>query len=181
MDVILRSGLAFYWGTSHWSSLQIEQAHMVARQVNAAAPSMEQPEYNMFQRERVERQYSSLYEIFGMGLTTWSPLAQGLLTGKYNENIPKGSRFNNRQLKEALNEKKLAKLKKLKTLAEQIGCSMAQLSLAWCLKNPHVSSVIMGASTNAQLKENIKASEIKNRIDDKIMEQIEGILQTRVV
>lgn len=180
MDVIVRSGLAFYWGTSQWSCLELEQAHLVARQINAIPPVMEQPEYNMLKRDRLEKEYLPIFEKFGMGTTTWSPLAQGLLTGKYNDSIPSGTRFEKKlSLKQTLTEENVAKIKSLCTVADKLGCTMAQLALAWCMKNPHVSTVITGATNIEQIHENMKAVEVKDRLSDGLMEEIEQILCNR--
>lgn len=178
MDRVVRSGLAFYWGTSEWSPLQIEQAHMVARQINATPPVVEQPEYSMFHRDRVEQEYAPMYEKFGMGTTIWSPLAQGLLSGKYNEKIPPGSRFDkSKHLKQSLTKEKKLNLKHLGEIAKDLDCSMAQLAIAWCLKNPYVSSVITGASRPEQLQENLLAVQVKEKLDPEVMERIERILE----
>lgn len=176
MDQIVRSGLAFYWGTSEWSAGEIEEAYRIAKEIGAIAPTMEQPEYNLFHRKRVEEEYAPLYEKYGLGTTIWSPLASGLLTGKYNEGIPKGSRFSlNPHLMGIFPEEKLDTLRQLKALSDEIGCSMAQMSIAWCLKNRHVSTVILGASNVVQLRENLKALLIVDAIDEEVMEKIASI------
>jgi voltage-dependent potassium channel beta subunit len=178
MDYLVRQGFAFYWGTSEWEALQIEQAYMVARQIGAVPPLMEQPEYNMFKRGRVEQEYLPMYDKFGMGTTTWSPLAQGLLTGKYNDGVPAASRFeSNTWLKNTLTDESISKVKALSEIAKKIHCSMAQLALAWCLKNPHVSTVITGATSVKQIEENMKAVDLKERLTPEVMWEIENILQ----
>jgi len=178
MDSIVRQGLAFYWGTSEWSALQIEQAHMVARQIGAIPPLMEQPEYNMFKRDRVEKEYLSLYDKFGMGTTIWSPLAQGLLTGKYNEGVPEGTRFaRNSWLKHTLTEETLSKVQDLSKISSKLDCTMAQLALAWCLKNPNVSTVITGATSIEQINENMGAMDVKERLTPEVLSNIESIIQ----
>jgi len=179
MDFLIRSGYAFYWGTSEWSCEQITEAHQIAREVGAIPPAMEQPEYNMFRRDRVEKEYQPLYENFGMGTTTWSPLQFGILTGKYNEGLPEGSRLQKHvELRDRLTEDKVSKLKSLAQVAKELGCSLPQLAIAWCLKNPHVSTVILGASNLAQLQENLQATEVKQKLTNEVMQKIEQILAT---
>ncbi|KAF2958934.1 alcohol dehydrogenase [Thermotoga sp. Ku-13t] len=183
MDQILRSGLALYWGTSEWSAEQIESAHETAKRLNCIPPIVEQPQYNLLVRERVEREYAPLYEKYGMGLTTFSPLASGLLSGKYLEGIPSDSRlgkyeFLRKRFEETglLSEKTFSKLLKLRDLAKELGCTLAQISIAWILKNKNVSSVILGVSKLEQFEENIKAIEVKEKLTDDVMKQIETIL-----
>ncbi|WP_041077940.1 potassium channel beta subunit family protein [Thermotoga caldifontis] len=183
MDQILRSGLALYWGTSEWSAEQIELAHETARRLNCIPPIVEQPQYNLLVRGRVEREYAPLYEKYGMGVTTFSPLASGLLSGKYLEGIPSDSRlakyeFLRKRFEETglLSEKTFSKLLKLRDLAKELGCTLAQLSIAWILKNKNVSSVILGVSKLEQFDENIKAIEVKEKLTDDVMKQIETIL-----
>lgn len=179
MDVLVRSGLAFYWGTSEWRAEDIEEAHQIARAIHAIPPAMEQPEYNMFQRARVEEEYASLYHKYGMGTTIWSPLESGILTGKYNEEIPPGSRlYRHEELRNRLTKEKIAKVKALEKIAHELSCTLSQLAIAWCLKNPHVSSVILGASSIPQLQENLGAEQVKLQLTDEIMQAIEGILQS---
>ncbi|AIY87954.1 MULTISPECIES: potassium channel beta subunit family protein [unclassified Thermotoga] len=183
MDYILREGLALYWGTSEWSAKEIEEAHRVCRELGVMPPIVEQPQYNMFVRERVEKEYAPLYEKYGMGLTTYSPLASGLLSGKYNNGIPEGSRLATfpqvrKWLEEGglLNEKTFEKLRKLQKIADQLGASLPQLAIAWILKNRNVSSVILGVSRPEQLEENLKAVEIKEKLTEDVMKEIEEIL-----
>ncbi len=179
MDQILKSGLAFYWGTSEWSAEEIEQACKVAEKMNAMPPVVEQPQYNLIFKKRVEEEYAPIYEKYGIGTTIWSPLASGVLSGKYLEGIPEGSRLDRWPwLKKTMEERgifqeeTLQKLKRIKEIAEGLGVTMAQLSIAWCLRNPHVSSVILGVSSLDQLKENIKAVEVKNLITDEIYSEL---------
>jgi voltage-dependent potassium channel beta subunit len=186
MNFILDQGLAFYWGTSEWSAEQIMQAHSIARREHLVPPLMEQPQYNMFYRERVEKEYARLYEEIGLGTTIWSPLASGLLTGKYNEGIPEGTRVTlsgyewlRERFEKEETQKQIAQVRKLSLVAEKIGCSMAQLAIAWCLKNPNVSTVITGASRASQVVENMKALEIVERLGQEVMEEIEGILDNK--
>ena len=186
MNQVIRDGKAFYWGTSEWSAEQIREAHGVARRERLIPPLMEQPEYNMFTRERFEREYQLLYRDYGMGTTIWSPLASGLLTGKYNDGIPKDSRANlegYEWLKERFTSEgaqdKIDKVQKLVPVAEKVGCSMPQLALAWCLKNPHVSTVMTGASKPYQVEENMKALDYVEKLTPEIMEEIEEILDNK--
>lgn len=177
MDIIVRSGLAFYWGTSEWSAREIEEAFSIAKELGAIPPSMEQPEYNMFQRQKVEHEYYPLYKKNGLGITSWGPLDSGILTGKYNEGIPPGSRLHiHEDLRRALTEEKIAKVKALTSIAKQLKCTMPQLAIAWCLKNPNVSSVILGATNVAQLQENLHALEVKHYLSNDVMRQIEAVL-----
>jgi voltage-dependent potassium channel beta subunit len=177
MDYIIRNGFALYWGTSEWSAEQIEAAYVIAKDLGCMPPSMEQPEYNMFHRQRVEQEYAPLYEKYGLGTTIWSPLASGILTGKYNNGIPPESRLAQENwLVPQDFEQRVAKAKQLSEVAQNLDCSMSQLALAWCLKNPRVSTVIMGASKVTQLLENLKATEIKEQLTDEVMAEIEAIL-----
>jgi len=186
MNQVIRQGKAFYWGTSEWSAGQIMEAYGIARREHLVPPLMEQPEYNMFRRERVEREYAPLYHSIGLGTTIWSPLASGLLTGKYNLGIPEGTRaalkgyewlrreFESREARE-----KIEKVKRLIPIAHELGCSVAQLAIAWCLKNPNVSTVITGASKPDQVIENLRALEVVKLIDSEITDRIEEILANR--
>ena len=184
MDYIIRQGYAFYWGTSEWSAAQIEEAHQAAKALGCIPPVMEQPQYNIFIRDKVEIEFQQLYRKYGMGTTTWSPLASGLLSGKYNKGIPEGSRLANvewlRNLmreNKMLSEESFAKIQELGKIAERLDCTLAQLSIAWCLKNPNVSTVITGASKKEQLLENLKSAEVKERITDEIMLEIREIMK----
>lgn len=182
MDTLVRSGLVFYWGTSEWTAPQLEEAFRIAQAFHCIPPSMEQPEYNMFRRHKVEVEFAPLYERYGLGTTIWSPLDSGILTGKYNQGIPDNSRLAaNPELRELLTIDKITLVKMLGDVASSLNCTLAQLAIAWCLKNPHVSSVIMGASQPAQIRENIKALDIKNRLNADIMQSIDLILQGRLI
>lgn len=175
MDFLVRSGRAFYWGTSEWPADAIEAAHRVARELGCVPPTMEQPEYNLFRRERVEREYLPLYGRHGLGLTTWSPLASGILSGKYGNGIPKGSRLERVQwLQEYLTPEKVTATRKLAELANGLGCTTAQLAIAWCLANPHVSTVILGASNAAQLAENLDAARVRERLTADVLAAIDA-------
>jgi voltage-dependent potassium channel beta subunit len=179
-DMLVRQGKVFYWGTSEWSADDVLQAHRIATENGLAPPVMEQPQYNMLVRDRVEKEYLPLYEKLGYGLTVWSPLGSGVLTGKYNDGIPKGSRLdlpNMRWLRqEVLDNGKIDKVRKLGTLAKELGCTPAQLAIAWCLKNPHVSTVITGASRKEQVLENLKAAAVEEQLTGDLMKRIDAIL-----
>jgi voltage-dependent potassium channel beta subunit len=186
MDVLVKQGKILYWGTSEWSADRIREAYSIAYQYGLTPPSMEQPQYNMFHREKLEKEYLGLFSSEGLGTTIWSPLASGILTGKYNEGIPKGSRMtlpDYKFLRDGLESKKgaenIKKVIKLSKIAEKLDISMAQLSIGWCLKNKNVSTVILGATTTKQLDENIKAAENVRLLDDKVMNSIEKILRNR--
>lgn len=181
MDTLIRQGKVLYWGTSEWPAERIREAHAVAERHHLHAPSMEQPQYNLLHRERVETEYASLYEDFGMGTTIWSPLASGLLTGKYAKGIPEGSRASQpgyEWLRDELvgNEAKNATVAKLLPIAADLGISPAQMALVWCLKNPHVSTVMLGASKPDQLKQNLEAMTVLDSLDDAAMQRIEAAI-----
>lgn len=182
MDSIIRAGLAFYWGTSQWSKQELEHAYEFAYEYKCIPPSMEQTEYSLLSRWKIEEEFISLYKKYGLGTTIWSPLASGVLTGKYNKEIPKGSRLEKvKWLKDEFEKSNLLgkevinKVSELSVLAKELGCTTAQLAIAWCLKNPNVSTVIIGASNIKQLKENLKAAEIKKIITPDVLEKINKI------
>ncbi len=186
MNFLLDQGLAFYWGTSEWSAEQIRQAYEIAQREHLVPPLMEQPQYNMFVRERVETEYRPLYRDFKLGLTTWSPLSSGLLSGKYNDGIPEGSRITTpgyEWLRERFDseegKKQLETVKQLAGVAEDLGCSTAQLALAWCLKNPDVSTVITGASKAEQVTQNMEALNVVDKLSDEVMARIEEVLDNK--
>ncbi len=179
---VIREGKAFYWGTSEWSAAEILRAVDFARRNNLRPPSMEQPQYNLFHRRRFEEEYDILYKELGYGTTIFSPLYGGMLTGKYNQGeIPKGSRADLSDFdwmkKRVQDEKKLAVTRQLTDVADDLGVSLAQMSLAWVLKNPNVSTVITGASKLSQIEENMKAIEIKDKLTDDVMDRIAEIVQ----
>jgi voltage-dependent potassium channel beta subunit len=180
MNHLIDQGLAFYWGTSEWSAEQIRHAYEVARRENLVPPTMEQPQYNMFHRERVETEYAPLYDDFGLGTTIWSPLASGLLTGKYNDGIPEDSRLATENYEwlqdQVLVKERLETVQQMAGVADDLGCSTAQLALAWCLTNPDVSTVITGASKPHQVEENMQALDVVDQIDDAVETRIEDIL-----
>jgi voltage-dependent potassium channel beta subunit len=186
MNYLIDQGLAFYWGTSEWTADQIMQAYSVARQYGLIPPTMEQPQYNMFTRQKVEHDYIRLYDEIGLGTTIWSPLASGMLTGKYNQGIPQGTRVTlagYEWLLETFEDETAAErikhVKQLIPLAENLGMSMAQLAIAWCMKNPHVSSVITGASKPQQVLENMQVVGFVDRLSADVMDRIEKILENK--
>lgn len=180
MDVIIKQGKAFYWGTSEWSAADIIRADSFARQNHLTPPSMEQPQYNMFVRANMEKDLLPVFRELGYGTTIWSPLASGLLTGKYNEGVPSDSRVATKGfewLKESvLVPEKIEKVRKLQPIAADLGGSIAQLALAWCLKNPNVSTVITGASRPQQVAENMKALDLVEKLIDEVMAKIDEVL-----
>lgn len=176
IDVLIKQGLVFYWGTSEWKASEIEAAFEIAYGINATPPTMEQPEYNLFKRERVENEYAPLYTKYGLGITSWSPLDSGILTGKYNRGVPENSRLDlHPELKNRLSEAKIGKVKKLEKIAKELECTMAQLAIAWCLRNENVSSVITGASHVEQLEENLLALHVSHLLTDEIAKEMEQI------
>lgn len=183
MNHLIQQGKIMYWGTSEWTGVEIMEAHRVAQQYRLIGPTMEQPQYNLFERTKVESDYNQIYKNVGLGLTTWSPLASGLLSGKYNDGIPKGSRFSLQGMEwlkdQWLSEDRLKKVKKLSELAQKLGISTAVLSIAWCLKNPHVSTVILGATKKQQIVENLKAMDAVALLTTEVMEKIEKIMNNK--
>ena len=185
MHNLIQQGKIFYWGTSEWSAQEIMEAHMFARQNNLIGPTMEQPQYNMLWRDKVEVEYSQIYKTVGLGTTIWSPLMSGVLSGKYNDGFPDDTRLSIDGLEwlkdRSLAEEKIEKIKVLTSLAGDLGMSMAQLALIWCTKNENVSTVILGASKKSQLEENLKALDMLDKVDDSVMEKIEEILDNKPV
>jgi voltage-dependent potassium channel beta subunit len=180
MHDIISRGKALYWGTSEWSAAEIMEAWQIADKHHLHKPSMEQSQYNMFNRQRIEQEFARLYQDIGLGTTTWSPLASGILTGKYNDVLPADSRANLKDyewLKPSLTDpERINKVKELALIAADLGISMAQMALAWCLKNPHVSTVITGASRVEQIHENIGASEVVEKLSPEVMTRIDEVL-----
>ncbi len=177
MSDMVESGQALYWGTSEWTADEIRAAYDIAERHHLHKPLMEQTQYNILWRDRIEKEYRRLYEDIGLGTTIWSPLASGLLTGKYLNGVPEGSRASlpgyewlRQMLTDEGRNKKVAELKKI---ADELGVSLAQLSLAWCVKNPHVSSVITGASNAAQVRENMTALDVVPLLSDEVMERVD--------
>jgi voltage-dependent potassium channel beta subunit len=186
MDVLIKQGKILYWGTSEWPADRIREAYLVAYKYGLTPPSMEQPQYNMFHRSKLEKEYLGLFDSEGMGTTIWSPLASGILTGKYNNGIPTGSRMSlpdykflrdNLESKEGANN--IKKVVRLSKISDKLGISMAQLSIAWCLKNKNVSTVILGATNTKQLDENLSSIDHKELLDDEIMNEIDEILENK--
>ena len=177
MDYIIKAGYAFYWGTSEWSAKELMAAYETADRCNCIAPITEQPQYNMFHRDKVEKEYSSVYERHGMGTTIWGPLASGILTGKYNDGVPKGSRLDKNEWRQKdVTPERVTVVKDLQKVADELQCSLSQMAIAWCLKNKNVSSVITGATSVSQLEENIESTNVRDKLDDSAMEQIDSIL-----
>jgi voltage-dependent potassium channel beta subunit len=180
LSEIVSSGKAHYWGTSEWTAAEIAAAWHIADKHHLHKPVMEQPQYNLLHRERVENEYARLYADLGLGTTIWSPLASGLLTGKYNDGVPADSRGavkGYEWLAERLTDPaKIAKVKLLAPVANDLGCTLGQMSLAWCLRNPNVSTVITGASRVAQVHENLKAVDVVSRLTPDVMARIDAIL-----
>lgn len=185
MHNLIQQGKILYWGTSEWSGVEIMEAHRVAAAHHLIGPSVEQPQYNLLERNKLENEYQMVFNTVGMGTTIWSPLASGLLSGKYNEGIPEGSRFGltgfdwlrDRLMKDEL----LKKTQGLGALAKELGVSQAALSIAWCIKNPRVTTAILGATRREQLEENLKALDVLPLLNDAVMQQIEDIVQTKPV
>lgn len=188
MSHLVEQGKVLYWGTSEWSAQQIQEAYGVAREWRLVPPTMEQPQYNLFCRERVEVEYARLYAEMGLGTTIWSPLASGILTGKYFSGIPAGSRVTlpgfewlREKFESEDGRRKIAKARELDGVAKELGSSLPQLGVAWCLKNPHVSSVILGASRPEQLVETLGALKVAPRLTPEVMARIESIVENRPV
>jgi voltage-dependent potassium channel beta subunit len=183
MDTLIQQGKVLYWGTSEWSAQEIMEAYSIARQYNLTPPSMEQPHYNMLRRERVESEYERLYESIGLGTTTFSPLAAGMLTGKYLNGIPEDSRLSIenmgflRERWDRYAENGIAPvMETLESIAQKIGANLPQLAIAWCLKNPNVSSVILGASKKEQLLNNLASLDFLDILDEELMDEIDVAL-----
>jgi voltage-dependent potassium channel beta subunit len=183
---IINQGKAYYWGTSEWGATQIMEAYAIARREHLIPPQMEQPQYHMFHRDRVESEYAHLYKEIGLGTTIWSPLASGLLTGKYNEGMPDGTRASlegyewlRSRFTDETAIKRIAKVGQMIPIAKDLGATMAQLALAWTLKNPNVSTTITGASRPEQVAENMKAIEFVDKLTPDVIERIEEILENK--
>ncbi len=185
MHNLIQQGKILYWGTSEWSGVEIMEAHRVAHQYGLIGPAMEQPQYNLFERNKMENEFLMVFKTVGMGTTIWSPLASGLLSGKYNDGIPEDSRFGltgfdwlkDRWMKDEM----LKKVKALSSLAKELGITMAQLSIAWCIKNPDVTTAILGATRKEQLVENLGSLDAADKLNTEIMQRIEDIVQTKPV
>jgi len=185
MHQLIQQGKILYWGTSEWSGVEIMEAHRVAYQHGLIGPSMEQPQYNLLERNKVENEFLMIFKTVGMGTTIWSPLASGLLSGKYNEGIPADSRFalsgfdwlKDRWLKENYQDK----VKRLALLSDELGISLAAMSIAWCIKNPNVTTAILGATKKEQLVQNLKATDAVEKLSPEVLLKIENIVQTKPV
>ncbi len=180
MHQLIMQGKILYWGTSEWSAQEIMEAHMVAKQNNLIGPVMEQPQYNLLHRQKFEVEYAQLYKAVGLGTTIWSPLASGLLTGKYNAGVPENSRLQREELnwlsERLLQEENIKKVASLGVLAKELGTTLPLLAIAWCLKNENVSTVILGATKEQQLIENLKALETEALLNEEVMQRIELIV-----
>ena len=186
MHDLIQQGKVLYWGTSEWSADQIMEAYSIARQYGLTPPSMEQPQYNMLFRDKVEREFHRLYSEIGLGTTIWSPLASGVLTGKYNEGIPENARVSlpdyewlKNQIFSDQGKRNIEKVKRLQNIADEIGTTLPKMAISWCLKNTNVSTVILGASKLEQLKENLSAFEDISLLTEEIMTKIEKVLQNK--
>jgi len=185
MNTLIQQGKILYWGTSEWSGVELMEANRVARDYRLIGPAMEQPQYNLFEREKLEKDYLEVFKNVGLGTTIWSPLASGLLTGKYNNGIPEGSRLAIEGfdwLKERLiMEEKIEKVKQLQQLANELGCSLPALSIAWCIKNPNVTTAILGATRKEQLLDNLTALQAVELLSTEVLQKIESIMQNKPV
>ncbi|KAJ7537948.1 hypothetical protein O6H91_11G029100 [Diphasiastrum complanatum] len=184
MNYVIDNGWAYYWGTSEWSAQQITEACEVARQLGLIGPVVEQPEYNLFARNKVEVEYLPLYNNYGLGLTTWSPLGSGVLTGKYSQkNIPANTRFTLENYKSMADklvvDEVVAKVDKLKPIADELQVPLSQMALAWCASNPNVSTIITGATKESQIVENLKALDVIPKLTPDILDRIEAVVQTK--
>ena len=183
MNILLQQGKILYWGTSEWSAAEIIEAHTAAKELGLIGPVVEQPQYNLFERGKMERDYLPVFRNYGMGTTIWSPLASGLLTGKYNDGIPEGSRLaleNYSWLKDRMmQDDKLASVKKLAAIADDLNTSLATLSVAWCIANPNVTTAILGATKEQQLTENLKALELYPKLTAEVLATIDGVMGTK--
>lgn len=183
MNTLIQQGKILYWGTSEWTGVEIMEAHRISEKYGLIAPTMEQAQYNLFERDKIEADYAEIYKNVGLGTTIWSPLCSGLLTGKYNEGIPKNSRFSMADMS-GIKEKvilgdRIKKVKKLQELAAKMNVSIAALSIAWCIKNPNVTTAILGATKKQQLTENLSALNVLPMLSHEVMDKIEKIFQSK--
>ncbi len=185
MNDLITQGKIFYWGTSEWSASEIMEAHLVANRLGLIGPTMEQPQYNMFHREKLENEFLMLFKNFGLGTTIWSPLASGVLTGKYLDEFPEGTRLGMKGLEwlkeNSLTPERLDKVRALKKLADEVGISLPKFAIAWCLKNQNVSTVILGASKVHHLEETLETVDDLEKMTPDVMEQVEKILGNKPV
>jgi len=181
MNTLIQQGKILYWGTSQWSGVEIMEAHRIAEKYRLIGPTMEQPEYNLLERQRVEKEFLPIYQNVGLGTTIWSPLASGLLTGKYNEGLPAGSRLALKGYEwvreKYFQEGKLERVRKMTEYAKKIGLAPAVLAIAWCLKNPNVSTAILGATKKEQLKQNLSALDAVDKLTPEVMKELDNIMQ----
>jgi voltage-dependent potassium channel beta subunit len=185
MNTLIQQGKILYWGTSEWSGVELMEAHRVAQHYRLIGPSVEQPQYNLFERNKVENDYLEVFKNVGLGTTIWSPLAAGLLTGKYNNGIPEGSRLAIEGfdwLKERwIMKDKIEKVQQLQLLANELGCSLPALSIAWCIKNPNVTTAILGATKKEQLIDNLTALKAVELLSAEVISKIEAIMQNKPI
>ncbi|MBS1760314.1 MAG: aldo/keto reductase [Bacteroidetes bacterium] len=185
MHHLIQQGKILYWGTSEWSGVEIMEAHRVANQFNLIGPTMEQPQYNIFERNKIEKDFLMVFNTVGMGTTIWSPLASGLLTGKYNNGIPEGSRFGLKGfdwLKDQwMHDDILKKVQALSTFAKTLNISLAEMSIAWCIKNPNVTTAILGATSKEQLLQNLKSLDAVEKLNAEVMKQIDELSGTKPI
>ena len=185
MNTLIQQGKILYWGTSEWSGVEIMEAHRAAQQYKLIGPTMEQSQYNLFERNKIENEFLMIYNTVGLGTTIWSPLASGLLTGKYNNGIPEGSRLGLEGfdwLKDRwMMEEKINKVKALASVADELGVSLPSLSIAWCIKNPHVTTAILGATKKEQLLDNLTALDTLPKLTDEVVAKIESVMGTKPV
>jgi Predicted oxidoreductases (related to aryl-alcohol dehydrogenases) len=183
MNHLIQQGKILYWGTSEWSGAEIMEAHMIAKELHLIGPAVEQPQYNLFERYKMEVDYYTIFKNIGMGTTIWSPLASGLLTGKYNNGIPEGSRLaleGFEWLKDrTLSDERIGRVRELEKLANELGTTLSTLSIAWCIKNPNVTTAILGATKPEQLTENLKALDVLPKLTDEVMQRIDEIMDTK--
>ncbi len=185
MNILIQQGKILYWGTSEWCGAEIMEAHMIAQQLGLEGPAMEQPQYNLFERYKMEVDYFTIFKNIGMGTTIWSPLASGLLTGKYNNGIPENSRLGLEGFEwlkdRTLSEHKIESVRALDEVAKDLGANTATLSIAWCIKNPNVTTAILGATKENQLKENLKALDLLPKLTQEFMDKIDLVMGTKPI
>lgn len=183
MNILIQQGKILYWGTSEWSGVEIMEAHRVASELHLIGPSVEQPQYNMLERQKMENEFLMIFKTVGMGTTIWSPLASGLLTGKYNNGIPEGTRLSLEGfswLKDKMMvDEKVAKVKRLSKIAKELNTSMATLAIAWCIKNPNVTTAILGATKKEQLLQNLEALDVLPNLSNEVLNEIDKAVETK--
>jgi voltage-dependent potassium channel beta subunit len=183
MNTLIAQGKILYWGTSEWTAAEIMEAHMVARELRLEGPAVEQPQYNLFERQKMEVDYYTIFRNIGMGTTIWSPLASGLLSGKYNQGVPQDSRLGLEGFEwlkdRTLSEERIDRVRTLAQVAEELNTTLATLAIAWCIRNPNVTTAILGATRERQLTENLKALDLYPRLTEDVMNRIDDIMQTK--